>query len=398
MTGNDSTLTADPGYGFSMPSVPDFMEGAACLPARAYTDPRIHEAELEACFKQRWVSIGSASQVGRSGDMVALTVAGEPLLITRDKADEIRVFYNVCRHRGLKLVVDDGASRCGTGIINCPYHMWGYGLDGRLRSAPFLRGEKQTALSDQEKQDMGLLPVRSTVWCGTIFINLSGEAEPFEDFIRPLAERWAGHDLSLLRHITTSEWSIESNWKFAVDNFLDVYHLPWVHTALGAPELTLNNIGYNYLSDEIFGYMSPDFDRGRDAYEMQADMFPGLTGDFEYGLDLMYLFPNTLMLVGPNWAQVISILPDQPGHIRELLNGYVVGDGMTDAKWDGFRAELEGQLRIINEQDCAVLKALQLGRVTDATDQGQYAKVWDQLSEKFAMRIRALIGKELLGA
>jgi choline monooxygenase len=370
---------------------PAFMKDAVSLPASAYTDPKIYAREMEACFRKGWISIASAGQVPKHGDVLAIEVIGEPLLVTRDKKDEVRVFYNVCRHRGVKLLAD-GPSRCSTGIVSCPYHQWSYALDGSFKAAPYWSGAKDSAPPAKEKAGLNLIAVRSAVWCGMVFVDLSGKAEPFDDFIRPLAERWKDHDLSLLRQATLQEWTVPTNWKFAVENFLDIYHLPWIHPELGTAEQSFADLSFTYLSDLIFGYVMPHFDRPRETAEHVPDMFPGLGPTFEYALDIIYVWPNTLMLMAPSWIQTISLGPCGASSTRELLAGFLVGDDMMSGNWAEYREFFGGLLKMVNDQDTGILAGLQQGRATNATNQGVYAPYWDQLAEHFARAVdRAIV-------
>jgi phenylpropionate dioxygenase-like ring-hydroxylating dioxygenase large terminal subunit len=379
-----------PGAVSQPPAPPKFMEGAVSLPAAAYTDPEIHTRELELCFRKGWMSIASIGQLPKTGDVLAVEAVGEPLLVTKDRKGEIHVFYNVCRHRGIKLMAD-GATHCGTGLVTCPYHKWSYALDGALKAAPYWTGAKDSSPSAEEKSEMGLIPVRSAVWCGMVYVNLSGDAEPFEDFIRPLADRWTCFDFSLLRQATLNEWTVPTNWKFAVENALDLYHLPWVHPELGTAEQSFSGIVHTYLTERIFGYVMSEFDRARETAEVVADLFPNLDPAFEYALDLIYVFPNTFFLVTPTWVQIVSVTPRGPGVTRELLAGYLVGDDMMTEKWAAYRPEFGGWLKMVNDQDVGILIGLQEGRATSATDKGIYAPYWDQLAEYFAKAVQRTI-------
>ena len=256
------------------------MEGAKCLPASSYTDPTQLELELEYCLRRGWISIGTTQQIPSVGDLLPVEVAGEPLLITRDKQNQVHVFYNICRHRGLKLVDGSSATKCSKDILRCPYHSWSYALDGRLIRAPYRDGVEDSLPDIVLKEKSGLLPVRSAVWGDIIFINISGDAQPFEDFINPLQQRWLSFDLSLLRLSCLNNYKVSTNWKFACENFLDTYHVPWVHSQLGMPEDLFSGLEFTYLSDDIFGFIKPDFDRGREQEETVPALFPDIDPRF----------------------------------------------------------------------------------------------------------------------
>ena len=366
---------------------PEFMEDATCLPASSYTSREQFEREIECCFRTGWVSAGATQQVPSAGDILPVEVAGEPLLVTRDNQKQVHVFFNICRHRGLKLVDGELPRKCN-GLLSCPYHSWSYALDGTLMATPYRDGSKGSVPDNTTKEKSSLLPVRFAVWADIIFVDLSGKAQPFKEFIAPIQQRWQHFDLSLLRLAYSNHYMVTSNWKLACENFLDTYHVPCVHPRLGGPDESFSGLEFTYLSDDIFGFFKPDFDRRRDQAEFVPTLFPGIEARFKYALDLIYIYPNTLLIMAPNWLQLISLAPQGPALTRELLAGYLVGDEMMAESRKEFRAGFSDLLDEINTQDIAILEKLQAGRNTTAADHGRYAPYWDQLSERFAQRIR----------
>ncbi|TNE40527.1 MAG: aromatic ring-hydroxylating dioxygenase subunit alpha [Sphingomonadales bacterium] len=371
-----------------LPEPPAFMADATCLPSSAYTDQEFFDREIQHCFREGWISIGTVHQLGSSNEVLPVEFAGEPLLVTKDKQGEVRVFYNICRHRGVKLVSGDSAAKCGPGILSCPYHKWAYKLDGTLAITPYWDGTNGSRPEEAMRDKLGLIPVRSAVWSDLIFVNLSGDAEPFESFIQPLEARWKSFDRSLMRMTNTSSYEVAANWKLACENFLDTYHVPWVHRQLGAPDMMFRDLDYTYLSKDIFGFIMPHFDRVREEMDMVPDMFPEREDRFDYALDLIYIFPNTLLMITPSWFQSISLSPLAPGKTRELLAGFVVGEVMMTEEWREFRDEFDAVLDQVNVQDIGILELLQEGRKTGRAGEGQYAPYWDHLCEYLSQRVR----------
>jgi choline monooxygenase len=358
---------------------------AVPLPAAAYTDPFMLETERKRIFEAGWLSVGSTQQLPNPGDLRPVTVAGQSLLLVRDRDHTVRVFHNVCRHRGAALITE--ATQARGGVITCPYHCWGYGLDGSLKAAPYFDGSLKPVPEDRIRSRMGLVPVRSAVWLETIFVNLSGNAVPFEQFIRPVAERWNGFDLSLLRLAGSTPFEPAANWKFVVENFLDLYHLPFVHAQLGGPPQIYHSEP-THLNDDIFGYCMPTFDAARAETGPIFPLFPELPKQFEYALDLIYIFPNTGIIVTPSWAQVMIIHPDGPIRSRQVLDAYLVGDALMNDDGKEAREGLLGALNEVNTQDIEILRRLQLARTDSAQGQGLFAP-WDELTARFATRVSA---------
>src|SRR5262249_27815559 len=154
--------------------------------------------ERQMVFSKSWVCVGYTAQLAEPGDMLVSTVAGQPVLLTCDKARKLHAFYNVCRHRGSMLVSADSRND----VIRCPYHSWGYALDGRLLGAPYFKGldipESERAayelaeVKDFRKEDYGLLPVRVDAWGCFIFVSLDPDARPLTEWLGDLDAR-LGH-------------------------------------------------------------------------------------------------------------------------------------------------------------------------------------------------------------
>ena len=159
---------------------------AGGLPRAAYVDPAFLAAENERLFRRRWVCVGITEDVAAPGSVRPVKAAGNSLILARDLGGVIRVFHNFCRHRGMRLI-DEAAT--GQRVIMCPYHSWSYGLNGALLKTPHAAGIDRHDRTTLPRALPGLAPVRHAVWGPLVFVNLSGEAPPFETYIAPLAER-----------------------------------------------------------------------------------------------------------------------------------------------------------------------------------------------------------------
>ena len=148
-------------------------------------------------------------------------------------AGAVRVFQNICRHRGMILV---DAPRKIEGAIRCPYHSWCYGTDGRLVSTPHVGGPGQNTTEGIDRDDLGLIEVRSHIWCGIVWIDLSGTAPAFDVSHADLLARWAEFEQPLHHGGPDSQFTLDvnCNWKLAVENYCESYHLPWVHPGLNS--------------------------------------------------------------------------------------------------------------------------------------------------------------------
>ncbi|MEO0958243.1 MAG: Rieske (2Fe-2S) protein, partial [Pseudomonadota bacterium] len=158
------------------------------LPNALYTDPALAETEHRRVFFASWAAIGFAHEVASPGDVKPVEFLGQPLLLVRDREGVLRVFLNVCRHRGMKLVHEAGNL---PRAVRCPYHSWCYELSGALRTTPHVGGPGTNRHECIDRATLGLIEVRSAQWLGTVFVNLDGEAPEFDDYAAEAMARWA---------------------------------------------------------------------------------------------------------------------------------------------------------------------------------------------------------------
>ena len=203
------------------------LSEASTIPGPWYVDPRIAELEAHTVFTNSWQVVGRADQVEKPGQFVTATVAGEPIVAVRGSDDQLRAFYNVCRHHAAKVVTEP----CGSAsILHCPYHGWNYGLDGSLKGMPEFDGVKNF-----ERQENGLVPVKAEIWEAFVFVNLNPKPQPLHDFLGGLVKRCAPLGLAKLHYFDTRVYDIACNWKVFVDNYLDGgYHVPHLHKGLNS--------------------------------------------------------------------------------------------------------------------------------------------------------------------
>jgi choline monooxygenase len=197
------------------------------LPASLYRDPALYEKERTHIFARSWLLIAHESQLPETGDCLAVTVAGYPLLLVRGEDGIVRGFHNVCRHRAGPLA-EDGAGRCARALV-CRYHGWRYALDGRLASA-----RDFGPAEDFDPRDYALHALACETWRGFVFVNLALDAAPLESAVRPLAERTVDMPLETFRFARHSRHEIRCNWKTYVENYLEGYHIPLIHPGLNA--------------------------------------------------------------------------------------------------------------------------------------------------------------------
>ena len=196
------------------------------LEGRYYTDPQIFAQEQANIFEKMWFCAVRSSDLANPGDFRTVQVGRESVLIARDRHGALNAFLNVCRHRGH--VVASGSGERET--LQCPYHAWTYGLDGRLRAAP--RSDREPGLDTDE---LGLKQIQVDTWGPLIFVNPDPEAVPLADALGDVPTQLAEIlDVNALEFRFRTEFELDANWKISCENFLECYHCAVAHPGFSA--------------------------------------------------------------------------------------------------------------------------------------------------------------------
>ena len=214
------------------------IELANGLPNECYTNADYLAHEREKIFFNKWTVIGVGSSIPEIGDAKPYNLLGIPLILIRDKEMKIRVFHNVCSHRGYKLL--DKACKLKN-VIRCPYHSWSYDFKGNLVATPHIGGLNIHQSKKFDKNKNCLKEVRTNIWMDIIFVNINSDEIDFNEYIKPLEQRWSKFinkdDQKLIIHSNDYGYfnlEVKSNWKFAIENYCESYHLPLVHPGLNS--------------------------------------------------------------------------------------------------------------------------------------------------------------------
>jgi glycine betaine catabolism A len=284
-----------------------FVPGSLTLPQRYYASDEILALEREQIFKKYWLCAGHASRIPEAGDYFLLNALGESLIILRDRQGDIRAFYNVCRHRGTRIC--EQAEGRFSGSIQCSYHAWTYGLDGRLIGAPFMKD-----VADFRWEDFPLRAAPVALWQGFIFLSLSlSEPEPFERLYAPLSDRLAGWKMGGLKTYRRIAYDVGANWKYVFQNFNECYHCPTIHPLLN--KYTDYTGAENDLTEGPFlgGFMNIT---GGESMTVSGRLCALPLGDLtEDGQRGYYysILPNLLLNIHPDYVMFHLVLPEAPG-------------------------------------------------------------------------------------
>lgn len=351
------------------------------LPNAHYIDPDVFAEEREALLFSQWMGIGFGKDVPNPGDAAPIEVLGVPLLLVRSDQGDLRVFQNTCRHRGMILVEQKGNIR---GTIRCPYHSWCYGLDGRLRSTPHVGGPGQNLHENIKRDDLGLIEIRSAIFRDVVFVNIDGTAPAFAEYVQPLRARWAEQDQPLYHGGEASSFTfdVQTNWKLAVENFCESYHLPWIHPGLNS---------YSRLEDHYHieepGHFSGQGTRvyrqivGEDGARFPD--FKGLSAFWDAGAEYVALYPNVLFGAQRDHAFAIVMMPQSVEHTIEYNEIYYPFDPAERPDLAPLIAENARLWKGVLEEDLFVVAGMQKGRHGPYFDGGKFSPVMDSPTHLF---------------
>lgn len=191
-----------------------------------YEDPELFKLEMEKVFRRTWVWVAHDSEFPDKGSFKLSNVGLEPVIVVRDRKGVIHVMVNRCRHRAATVCE---VKKGKTSSFQCPYHGWGYGLDGSLRALPY----PEQYGDDFNKEQHGLQRLRTESYAGMVFATFNEEIEPLADFLGPV-KKWI--DLFMkqgggfpVKVLGEHQFSVPMNWKVQLENTTDAYHFPIVH-------------------------------------------------------------------------------------------------------------------------------------------------------------------------
>jgi choline monooxygenase len=352
---------------------------ASTLPARAYLDPAVFEAERERIFARTWQLVARADELTRVGDLKPATVLDEPILITHGMDGTLRGFYNVCRHRAAQVVLSRGNRKS----LQCPYHGWTYGLDGKLQVAREMEGTENF-----RKDDFCLQPVRVDRWGPFIFANLDPQAPALREILGVIPDEVvaAGYDVDRMELVERRDYVINCNWKVYVDNYLEGYHVPIAHPGL------FKELDYDAYRVETFRYYSkqhapirelkPGEEIGRDRRYLRL---PGSEDNALY----YWIFPNTMFNIYQDNMSSNVIMPLGVDKTLTIFEWFFAQPG-TGPGWESMQQTIAFSDEI-QQEDIVLCEMVQRGLKSRSYDRGRFSA----LRENGVYHFQALV-KEFL--
>lgn len=351
------------------------------LPNAHYIDETVFAEEREAVLFKNWSGVGFAKDVPESGDANPVDFLGMPLLILRDQDGAVRVYQNTCRHRGMILVKEKGNIR---GTIRCPYHSWCYGLDGALRSTPHVGGPGQNVHEDIKRNELGLIEIPSHVFMDVVFVNISGDAAPFDEAHAELLSRWAEFDQPVYHGGAESSFELDvaTNWKLAVENYCESYHLPWVHPELNIVSKLEDH--YNIEARQSYsGQGSVVYTQMQDDAGNSFPDFDGLSDKWDTGSEYVALYPNVLLGVHRDHTFAIVLEPKSLERTVEHIELYYAQEDAVSLALEPLRTKNAVFWKEVFKEDVFVVEGMQKGRHGRFFDGGKFSPAMDSPTHMF---------------
>ena len=344
------------------------IEQASPLPPDVYQSQEWYDREMETIFRKSWLIATRLEEIPNKGDYVRVDLAGDALIILRDRDDNIRAVSAACRHRGAEIVTGKGNCR----RLVCPYHAWTYGLDGKLIGAP--RMEEAEGF---EKSKHNLPTVRAEIWGGFVFVNFDPDAVSLLESLGDIPERFAKYNMEDMRVTRKWENRFNANWKVWVENSREGYHVPTIHSE------SLNTFypGYKFSGFTAVGdpgkYMinSSDIETGlyvpRDA---TLPFIEGLDEDDNKQTHFMIHYPSLLLNVPPDRITFHQYFPDGPQWTR--ITTWCCFPKST-VELDNFAVDVEEkyypQMKMFIDEDKGVCEIVQRGLNSPMTELGRFS-------------------------
>ena len=363
------------------------IKDAHGLPNECYTSKEYTLIERKKLFEDKWMVIGVASSLPNVGDAKPVDILGMPILLVRGKDKKIRVFHNVCSHRGLKLVTKSGNIK---NVIRCPYHSWSYNFDGELVATPHIGGMNIHQTKDFERSKSNLKEIRSYIWLDLIMININNNEMSFEEYIKPLSDRWEEFwpikDRELINHSNDFGYfklNANCNWKFAIENYCESYHLPWVHPGLNSYSKIEDHYHIQGLPNRFAGQgtvvYNPRF-KGKEKFPC----FPNWPKNKENIAEYVALFPNVMLGIHKDHYYAYWLEPINHEFTLEHMELYYVGEEAANSKkFESLRKQNHKQWEDIQKEDVDIIQGMQIGRNSPVYNGGNFSPVMDNPTHHF---------------
>ena len=332
------------------------------LPWSWYSDPAFLRRESDRIFSRTWQYVGHSAQVAEPGSYLASWAGEIPVVVTRARDGQLRAFLNVCRHRGFTVANGEGKRE----TLQCPYHAWTYGLDGKLRAAP--RSDRE---ENFDAGGLGLVPASVDTWGPFVFVNPSADAGPLATTLGEVPALLAELlDLDSLEHRFRLEWEVAANWKVACENFLECYHCAVAHPSFSA----IVDVAPDSYRLRTSGLTSSQFGPLR-----ESGGSPFANGEIPRS-QFHFVWPNFGVNVFPGRPNLSCgpILPRGPERSARFLDYFFAPD--VDQEWIDELLELDNQ---VGREDRTLVEGVQRGIRSGLVENGRLMSASEPLIAHF---------------
>jgi choline monooxygenase len=342
------------------------IECAQTLASRFYIDPSILEIEKSRIFRSTWQLVGTLQQncgevngvkrtIADAETFFTAEVAGEPIVVVRDKHGTLRAFSNVCRHRAGPIAQGSGCKN----VLRCGYHGWTYALDGRLIGTPDVEG-----VEFFDRSTMGMVPLRLETWEQFIFVNFNAQADPLAAFLGEIPRQARGFQFEGLRFAERRDYVIDCNWKVYVDNYLEGYHIPIAHPGL------MREIDYAQYRTETFRYYSQQFAPIRAMKSGEADRLYAPGSGLQEAL-YFWIFPNLMVNIYPDNVSTNLIVPISHDKTLTIFEWFFHEANSMESR-ERIRKAVEFSDQV-QQEDIGLCENVQRGLRSSTYDRGRYS-------------------------
>ncbi|MGD2059927.1 MAG: aromatic ring-hydroxylating dioxygenase subunit alpha [Acidimicrobiia bacterium] len=375
------------------------VELASTLLPEAYRSAEYFVEEQAQLFARSWVPVAARPEVAMPGQTIVRTVAGRSIILTMNQEGEVRAYLNVCRHRGSRLVREDCTLKAGR--FRCPYHAWAYDLDGNCIGTPLFEGsnipEDMRAAFDMsdvrafDRADYPLFPVLTRTWGPLIMVSLDPDVMSLEEWMGDLGDRLAGYSMDDWEIQARKDYDIAANWKLVAENFMEYYHLPWVHPELAKVSRIKDH--YRYQGPGMYTGMTTTPISGDGPAWMALPPHDGVRGANLNAGRFMLAFPNAAISVLPNHC--FLMLMDPVSHDRTYERCFILTHPSSMGN-DGAEVALESLLGFwdeVNREDIEIVENVQLGLSTPEYEGGRMCYRFEEPVHRFQnMVIDRMVG------
>jgi phenylpropionate dioxygenase-like ring-hydroxylating dioxygenase large terminal subunit len=355
---------------------------AFTLPPQAYGSKELFDLETERVFKAGWLPLCRVEQVAEPNSYYSADILGMPLVVTRDRTGELHVLSRSCRHRWMDVCSGSGTAKS----LQCPYHLWSYGLDGHLGGAPEMAGS-----TGFKREDYALRPYRHEVWQGFICVNLDGTATSLNEQMAGLTDVVAPYDLANYTTVASTDWgTCPWDWKVMIDNFMECYHHMGPHRASLEAEFPAR-----------LSYIDPGGDHYSVMWSAQAPGYPAnapflkplgpnLREEHERKSLIFTAYPLLGVAMGPAYMYWLKIMPVGPGEMKLQLDIAMSPEAMKGDDFEARKATLIEMITGIHREDIDACTRVQAAINSGAADVGRLS-----LLEQALWEFYQYLGREL---